>query len=133
MHHEYNEKNKEKHKAYYESHKDTIARRQKEYYNANTDRILEWHKSYEIANKEVTQAKRSEKVMCECGLYVTSSNISTHRKTAKHISLMVAKSSAEVNITTQDVEGQPGAENIQQLPQADDTGARSGSDNGLSA
>lgn len=40
-------------------------------------------------NKESTRKARSKRVQCECGSVVTQSHLSTHKKTNKHLRLMI--------------------------------------------
>ena len=48
---------------------------------------LSQHNSY-IKNKEIISKKMSEKITCECGCQIARRNISTHRKSNKHINLI---------------------------------------------
>ena len=48
-------------------------------------RKKEYMKEYREKNKETINKKKLEKLICECGATITRSNISTHKKSKKHI------------------------------------------------
>jgi len=64
-------------------------RKKNEYYNDNKEKNYEKSKQkgkkYYEANKEVISEKRKEKVTCECGSICRKIDISSHKKTIKHI------------------------------------------------
>jgi len=62
-----------------------------EYREKNKERTKEYDKEYQKKNKEIISQKRSEIITCECGCKSTKQNISTHRKTKKHLNLMEVK------------------------------------------
>jgi group I intron endonuclease len=115
------ENQKKNRAEHYDTNKDDILTRNKEYYNANADKILkqkaeyyaenqkdiieksaayyETNKEqikikkaiYDAANKEKISARKSEKVVCECGLESTRGMLSRHRKTKTHLEIMQKK------------------------------------------
>lgn len=97
---EYRETHKEQYKKYCETHKEQIAEIKKKYYEKNKEQIAEQAKEYreknakELAEKrkkfyeknaEQIKARQKEKVTCECGCIVARCELSTHRKTIKHL------------------------------------------------
>ena len=82
---QYKEDNKEKmqeyHKHYYESNKKKINKYYKHYYESNKDKT----EQYREANKDKIQAKKAEKINCECGSSVCRDNLSRHKRTKKRI------------------------------------------------
>jgi len=56
-----------------------------EYYQDNIEHILEQTNKYSEANKDKIKANKSEVILCECGCEVTRGQISTHKKTKKHL------------------------------------------------
>ena len=67
------DKNLEQSKQYYIDNRDKFIERVKQNYNENRDKILE---------------QKKQKMTCECGCVVNKGDISTHRKTKKHIDLL---------------------------------------------
>lgn len=65
---------------YYQNNKEKA----KEYYQDNKVKILEYYQT----NKVKILEKKKEKTICECGINITKSNLSAHKKTKKHIKLM---------------------------------------------
>ncbi len=113
---EYCEKNKEilaeKAKEYYEINKQLIAERMKEYREDNKEIIAKINKEYREKNKEILAkknkeyleknkeeiyAKINEKITCECGCKISKRNISTHRKSQKHLSLLKLETDGNTN------------------------------------
>ena len=76
----YYENNKGKAKEYYQTNKEQINEKTKEYYHTNKEQISQKRKEHYQNNKE--------KITCECGINITRSNLSAHKKTKKHIKLM---------------------------------------------
>ena len=83
------EQKKEYDKEYREANKEKLIERNKKYYEANKEKNSERCKKYREANKEQLKAKRREKIKCECGCLVIRKYISTHRKTKKHLDLIL--------------------------------------------
>jgi hypothetical protein len=100
---EYYAKNREKiaerHKEYYAKNREKIAKKEREYrakncekiaekkreYRAkNAEKFAERHKQYRAKNREKLAEKGKVKVKCPCGLEITKSSLSKHRKTIKH-------------------------------------------------
>ena len=89
------EKFKERRKQYRVDNKEKIKEKDKQYYVDNKEKKKQYHidnkekrnersKQYYIDNRE----KLKQKITCECGCLVTKVNISTHRKTKKHLKLI---------------------------------------------
>jgi len=89
------DKKLEYHKHYYNKNKETIADKQKIYNNKNKDKLVEYKKKYRADNKKTLLEKGKEKITCECGSKIRRSDISSHRKTKKHINLL---SNNELNV-----------------------------------
>ena len=108
---EYVEDNKEqiaiKLKEYYEDNRERIAIRTKKYQALRKEDVREWQKRWKADHKEhlsrylqeywqkhkeelkqSRQDYRKLKITCECGCVIARGDISTHRKTKKHIELM---------------------------------------------
>ena len=75
---------KEKFKKRYEENKEMINQQKMEYYQKNKEVIRIKNKIYKDCHKE-DSLKRNEKVTCECGAVISKRNISTHKKTQKHL------------------------------------------------
>jgi hypothetical protein len=52
---------------------------------------------YRAKNHEVIQHKKSEQILCECGLYATSCHFQRHRRTKLHQQRMEEKTNTEEN------------------------------------
>ncbi len=74
-------------KEYYGIKKEEIKQKKKEKYTDNKDKVLEQMKAYYITRKD----ELSKKVICDCGCEVSTSFLTTHRKSKKHINLMKEK------------------------------------------
>ena len=57
---------------------------QNKYYQNNKEEICEKKKKWYQNNKEKVLEKMKEKRTCECGINITRSNLSAHKKTKKH-------------------------------------------------
>jgi hypothetical protein len=68
-------------------------RTKREYYEDNREEILKCEKEYYENNKEEINEKKNEKIECECGCKISRTNISTHKKSNKHLELMKLKES----------------------------------------
>ena len=86
-------------KIYYQQNKDKVSANSKEWHEKNREEILKRMKLYKVKNKEKLKlyyeknkekanARQREKITCECGCVSTRVNISTHRRTKKHLYLM---------------------------------------------
>jgi len=86
---EYREQNKDKIKErkqnYYQENIDKI----KEFREVNKDKIKEQQKKYKQANKDKIKEYKNEVIVCECGCEVTRGMLWKHKKTKKHIKLML--------------------------------------------
>ena len=89
---EYRQDHKEQQKEYYnkyrQDHKEQIKEQGKQYRLEHREQKKEYLKEYYQDHKEQLKAKRSEKITCECGCIIARGDISKHKKTTKHISLM---------------------------------------------
>ena len=97
---EWNIDNKEKIKQYYIDNKEKLNEYSKQYWIDNKEKLKqykidnkeklnEYSKQYWIDNKDKLAENRNQKITCECGCIVSKQNISTHRKSKKHIKLML--------------------------------------------
>ena len=83
----YCENNKEHRKEYMKKYREN----NKEHYKKYRENNKEHYKEYRENNKEKLCEKSKRKVMCDCGCEVNIGNLSTHKKTKKHIDLMNQK------------------------------------------
>lgn len=54
-----------------------------DYYNKHLDTIKEYKTQYHINNYAEISQKRSQKIQCECGAFVSKRNISSHKRKSK--------------------------------------------------
>ena len=107
------EEMKEYYKKYYEQNKERIAEQKKEYNQDNKEHLAQQKKEWKEANKEYYEkqqkeyregrkeevaARASEKITCECGAVVRLGDISTHRKSQKHINKMLELNNNNGNV-----------------------------------
>ena len=89
---EYREEHKEiiaeRKKKYNEINKDKISKVVKAYCENHKERITEVNKIYYENCKDIILKKAGERITCECGCMIRRSDISTHKKTLKHIKLL---------------------------------------------
>jgi len=71
-----------------EEKKEKTKIKNKKYREKNKEKIKEKEKEYRETNKEKIKEKQKIKIMCECGCMINKSNISTHKKTKKHLKLL---------------------------------------------
>ena len=71
-----------------EQRKEVSAEYNKVYNQVNKEAISKNKKVYGENNKDKIKTRVREKITCECGCVVCRGDISTHRKTKKHINLM---------------------------------------------
>jgi hypothetical protein len=94
-HQKYYEDNKNKILKYYQDHyeanKDKFLEYSQKYYEENKDKFLEYSQKYYEENKDKIIEKQKVKVNCECGCMISKTNLSTHKKSPKHIKLMEIK------------------------------------------
>jgi len=81
----------EEKKEYYEKNKEHIKERMKQHRLNNNETIKEKSKDHYEKNKEEICEKKKVKTICECGCEVRLSDLAKHKRTAKHIKLMEAK------------------------------------------
>tara|TARA_R100000951_G_C2559174_1_gene155033 strand:- start:43 stop:654 length:612 start_codon:yes stop_codon:yes gene_type:complete len=79
---------KTKCKKYYGKYKDKILENRKTYYQEKSEEIKQRRKQYYKENSDIILQKEREKITCECGCLIRKSDISQHKKTAKHQKLM---------------------------------------------
>ena len=82
------DKIKEHHKAYYQENKNKISEYYKGYREVHKEKISEKKKEYYNNNRDRISEKNKVKVLCECECEIRKSNITTHKKSQKHIKLM---------------------------------------------
>ncbi len=67
----------------------------KQYYEVNKEKIKEqkkqYDKQYHEVNKDKIAERRKQKVICECGLELTTQHLKRHQQTAKHQILLESK------------------------------------------
>ena len=71
---------------YKQDNKEKVDEYRKQYQQDNKNK--EKRKQYEQANKEKIKARKSNEVMCECGIKSTQNNLQRHKRSKKHIDLM---------------------------------------------
>ena len=89
---EYNKKYHENHKKersefrkiYYEKHKDELNEQNKIYYEHHKEERIEQMKIYREKHKDELNAKKREKITCECGSIHTRTGKSNHLRSKKH-------------------------------------------------
>lgn len=86
------EKKKENDKKYYNKNKDKIQQYYKEWREDNKEKKKENDKKYYNENKD----KINQKITCDCGCIVAKQQLSSHKKTNKHINLMKTIQTQEV-------------------------------------
>ena len=62
--------------------------KKKKYRIDNKEHISEICKQYKFKNKEAIQERKKQIVVCECGVSITNSHKSRHKKSPKHLELM---------------------------------------------
>ena len=89
----YRENNKDKMKEYNrEYRKDNIVKiveLDKEYYEKNKEHIKSNVSKYKENNKDKIKEYQKEKIKCECGCLIYRNNILRHKKTDKHLQLII--------------------------------------------
>ena len=75
-------------KEYREDNKENISEKLKEWRENNKDYNLNYYTENKEKIAEKHKEKLKEKITCECGCEVSKINLSTHKKTKKHIKLM---------------------------------------------
>jgi len=78
-------------KIYYNNKKKEILEKVKIYSQNNKEKLAEYQKEYNENHKKEISEKRKEKVTCECGCVIRKSNIEQHKRTQKHLDLMLLK------------------------------------------
>ena len=84
-----NERNKEVNKKYYDNNVDKRRESCNEWRSNNKDKILEYQKNYYDDNKEQIRTKAKELIKCECGCEVVRFTITRHKRSQRHINLML--------------------------------------------
>lgn len=79
----YTEKNAQQ--KYYIRNKDKIKSKQHEWIDANPEKIKKLRDDYYEKNKDRLNARKREKITCECGAVVSRGNIYNHRKSKAHL------------------------------------------------
>jgi len=83
------EQKREHDKEYREANKEHIKEYQKEYNTNNKDKKKEQNKEYRTNNIDKIKANASQKISCECGCQFRRDSLAKHKKTQKHIKLML--------------------------------------------
>ena len=87
----YRETHKEEMKEYRKSRKEEIKEYFKQYYETNKEEMSEKNRQYRGTHKEEIYTYNKTKVECECGCFISNRNLSTHKKTTKHLELISRK------------------------------------------
>lgn len=82
------EKMKEYYKVYYEENKNEISEKTKKWNDNNKEKVKEYNKKYRQNNIDKLNENQKIKILCVCGCQIRKSNITTHKKSQKHIKLM---------------------------------------------
>ena len=82
------ELNKVRCKEYREKNKEACAERDRLYRENNKEACAERARLYREKNKETIAEKASEKVECECGVFICKKKLVRHQKTDRHKSLL---------------------------------------------
>ena len=82
------ENQKQYYKQYRDDNKDKLTEYYKQYRDDNKDKLTEYKKQYDDDNKERITEHRKQKIKCDCGSVISLGNISTHKKTNKHIKFL---------------------------------------------
>jgi hypothetical protein len=86
------EKIAEKQRQYRQNNKEKLKIIDRNKYLKNKEKRLEQVKNYYIEHKEEIQKRTTEKVKCECGALISKGNLSVHKRTLTHISLITTAS-----------------------------------------
>jgi hypothetical protein len=78
-------------KKYREEHKSEISENKKEYYQKNKEKIIDKRKEYRDAHKEEIKIRKTEKIICECGILICKDYSSRHKKSKIHNNLLKTK------------------------------------------
>ena len=70
----------------------------------NKDILTEKSKEYITVNKDKINAKRSERITCECGCTSRRDKISEHKKSSCHQKLMEEKNKLKRNLTDEELD-----------------------------
>ena len=79
-----NRKQKESQKVYTTKNKEKIKQKAKIYREKNKEKTKQMYKEKEIKIPIEVKKYRQEKILCDCGCYVSREGISKHKKTNKH-------------------------------------------------
>ena len=72
-------------KLYRENNKQAIKERRKLWCEQNQEKLKEKHEQYRLTNQEKIRARKTERVLCECGCYLSRDSIARHRLPVKHL------------------------------------------------
>ena len=100
----YRDKHKEQIKEYRESNKEHTKEYGIYYRELNKDMLKEKAKVYIETNKDKINAKRSERITCECGCTSRRDKISQHKKSSCHQKLMEEKNKLKRNLTDEELD-----------------------------
>ena len=70
---------------YRADNKEKLVEIQRQYYETNKQKMNDKQKQYREENIEEVKAKQIEKIICECGCIVSRTNLSTHKKSKRHV------------------------------------------------
>ena len=85
------DKIRERQRRYNIDNADKIREKQKQYNDVNADKIKKLRKKYNIDNDDKIKEKQRQLITCVCGCEITKCGLSQHKKTQKHINMMIGK------------------------------------------
>ena len=100
----YKDKHKEQIKEYREANKEQRKEYDIYYRELNKDILKEKATECIEANKGNINAKRSERIICECGCTSRRDKISQHKKSSCHQKLMEEKNKLKRNLTDEELD-----------------------------
>ena len=83
------EKKAEYDRNYRKINNEKIKDYKKKYAKDNAEKIKEHRKQYYVKNREKFLEYSKQKLTCECGIIITRQSVSDHKKSKKHIELML--------------------------------------------
>lgn len=89
----YYQENKESvleyHKQHYIDNKEKIQEQKKTYREENKEHIIDYAKEYRENNNKKINENRKEKITCECGVILSKSSLTRHKKSPNHLAFTV--------------------------------------------
>lgn len=88
---EHKEEKSEYNKQYRQDNHDTLTAYEKQYREENKDSIKNYMANYNAENKDAITARKSKKVLCECGEEYTTNHKARHMKSKRHLDTIPKK------------------------------------------